>query len=292
MGSQCVICGSTKEDVVREDKIRIGRFGTLSSENYRILRCADCLVERLEGAAMDYESEEYRELVDGADGVDEYHRIHDKEQAEKLAIFGSDKIRDGIIADVGCGGGSFLDLIKGMARTTIGIEPNASFGVELENKGHTRFSYTDDALSQYEGKVDAAVSFSVVEHVEDPLGFLQGIRKLLRPKGRFLISTPNRDDILNSLLPEVYPSFFYRQVHRWYFDSSSLERLGKEAGFSSVKVMHHHRFDMSNFVGWLHEQRPTGLGKLPISEDLSQMFVKALETSGKSDYLYAWMEVA
>jgi SAM-dependent methyltransferase len=123
--------------------------------------------------------------------------------------------------------------------------------------------------------------------VDDPVTLLREIRSLLRPGGRLLISTPNLRDWLLELLPKDYAAFFYRTVHTWYFDQSSLETLSRAAGFAGCRVRSVHRFDLSNALVWLRDRRPSGLGAVSVSPVLNAAFAGWLESEGRADYLYA-----
>ena len=80
--------------------------------------------------------------------------------------------------------------------------------------------------------VDLAVSFAVLEHVEDPVGLLRDIRELLRPGATLWVSTPNSADAMLELLPDVYAGFFYRSAHAHYFDGGFVSPVG--ARFQSM----------------------------------------------------------
>ena len=286
-GRACRICGGLEHDELYRGPIRIGRFGELSPEPHAVWRCLGCGAGWLPGVAVDYESSEYRLLVDGTAHVDDFHRLHDGEQAERLRMLGTGELRGRVVMDVGCGAGSFLDLVKGMCETTIGIEPTASLRECVAAKGHQAFAYSDKVPAQWEDRVDAAVAFSLVEHVDDPVALLRDVRRLLRPGGRLLVSTPNRSDWLLELLPDDYRAFFYRRVHRWYFDGAALTALLRHAGFEGVSVRCLHRFDVSNAVLWLRDRRPTGLGTLSLPAAWNDVFRTMLEATGRGDYLYA-----
>ena len=91
------------------------------------------------------------------------------------------------------------------------------------------------------------------------------------------------------LLPDSYAAFFYRVVHRWYFDAASLQAVARQAGFSDVKLRYFHRFDLSNLLIWLRDRRPSGRASLAVSPVVDAAFIRWLESNGRSDYIYAWL---
>ena len=250
----CRICSAAKWTPLYHGPIRAGKPGQFSAQPANVYQCDDCGAGFLPGESVDYEGAEYRERVSENTKPERYREIHDREQGPKLKLLGSEKLRNKVIADVGCGAGSFLDLVGGMASQTVAIEPTVDYHDALRLKGHAVFNYTSAALLDWRAGVDLAVSFSVIEHIEHPLEFLREIRSLLKKGGRLLLSTPNRDDWMLDLLPEEYGAFFYRQVHRWYFDAASVRRLGELAGFSETTLVYHHRFDLSNALLWLRDR--------------------------------------
>jgi 2-polyprenyl-3-methyl-5-hydroxy-6-metoxy-1,4-benzoquinol methylase len=284
----CGICGSEARERLFSGQIRDGRFGQLSQEVETIWRCSGCGVGFLDADAnIDYASSEYRELVDGSAEVRRYYELHDAEQAAKLNIVGTNRLRDKVIMDVGCGAGSFLDLVKGYAVETIAIEPTRDYHPALSSQGHRVFSLCSDAAAELERKVDIAVCFSVIEHVADPTQFLREIHRLLKPGGQLILSTPNVDDWLIELSPDRYAPFFFRTVHRWYFSGKSLEYLAAAAAFRDTTVRYVHRFGLANLLAWLRDGRPTGHNAFQVWSTLDAAFRSALESSGRADYIYA-----
>lgn len=278
------ICRSPERELLYSGPIRIGRFGEITSELRNVWLCRGCGAARLEAEAIDYVSNDYRDRVAGGGAEGDFYRIHDGEQAEKLARLGTAGLRGAVLLDVGCGAGSLLDLARGYCRATLGVEPSISLREAAAAKGHAMFPDCSQLPAEWRGGVDHAVCFSVIEHVEDPLALLREIHAL-KPGGRLLLSTPNRLDWMLELLPE-YVRFFYRLVHRWYFDAKSLSALVRLAGFDQVEVSHAHRFDVSNAVLSLRDKQPTGLGKLSIPPIADDMLRRLLQATGRADYLY------
>jgi SAM-dependent methyltransferase len=258
------------------------------------MRCAACGVEVLtsphQSGAAYYADGTYRaEVGEGADAESFFER-HDHEQFSRLAMLERIPLRGRLVADVGAGAGSFLDGVRGFAKATIAIEPDRNYHESLRGRGHLVFDDTRAALAETKGRVDLAVSFSVIEHVDDPVTLLGDIRALLGPSGVALVSTPNRDDVLLAAGCDAYRRFFYRVVHRHYFDGSSLRQAAQRAGFKSCELVFKHRFPFSNFVAWLAERRPAGASApSPLGDSFDRTWIAALEQSGRTDYLYAFL---
>jgi len=286
----CRICGDAEWSVLYNGPIRVGKFGDWSKSDHTIWKCSNCQAGFLNQVPLNYESAIYRNLVDGSSSPEDYYTLHDGEQANKLKILGTEKLRGKVLADIGCGAGSFLDLVKGYASKTIAVEPAHLFQQELRNKGHKTYSYCKDALKDWEGAIDIAVSFAVIEHLENPLEFLKEIKLLLKPDGFLLVSTPNYQDWLIDFLPAVYDRFFFRYVHLWYFTGNSLEKLGSLAGFSKVNIKYIQRYDLSNALFWIRDHRPTGQGKTSVFRDLDAIYKMTLEKQERTDFIYAQMK--
>jgi SAM-dependent methyltransferase len=179
--------------------------------------------------------------------------------------------------------------LKGVASTTIAVEPAMSFHNELQSKGHNTYRYCKDAINDWENSVDIVVSFTVIEHIKDPIGFLKEIKSLLKPNGYLLISTPNTDDWLLEFMPVDYGRFFYRYVHKWYFNCESLKFTSNAVGFKDISIRFIQRFDISNAILWAYKRSPTGLGKFKLFDGLDGAYKNYLEDKGRSDFIYAWM---
>jgi 2-polyprenyl-3-methyl-5-hydroxy-6-metoxy-1,4-benzoquinol methylase len=289
--SSCPICKAVQLDILYNGKIRMGRFGTDSEQSHSIQHCTSCDAAWLEGTFFDYASKDYREKVDGDASIEDYYRIHDCDQARALAELGTDGLRGQCVVDIGCGGGAFLDLVKGFASSTIAIEPAVFYHEALHSNGHLVYSSIEEALEKHAGLVNQVVLFSVIEHVDDPVVLLDQARRLLRTGGRILLSTPNREDWLLELLPSEYGAFFYRAAHRWYFNAKSLRRIAEMAGFTDTEIRYRHRFGLANFLMWLRDRRPAGHASVDVSPVLDAAFVGAMNDSGLGDYIYAVLQV-
>lgn len=93
------------------------------------------------------------------------------------------------VADLGAGSGAFALRLK-----SAGFEPIAlDMNVDVRPQG-IRFIEADitDLSSIFEpGSLPAAVAIESMEHLRDPIGFLQSVLNVLEPGGIFLATTPN-----------------------------------------------------------------------------------------------------
>ena len=288
----CKICGNEVFRLVYDGPIRLGRFGDISDKSYKLYRCQECqtisLPKTFEDITEYYEGDSYRNDVNGSASVENYYRQHDKEQIRNLSLLGTGIFRNKVVTDIGCGAGSFLDSIRGYALNTVAIEPSKNFQGVLSRKQHVSFPYTADALKYLRSEVDIAVSFSVIEHIEEPISFLSEIKALLKPGGRLFLSTPNSEDSLLEAIPQEYGSFFYRKVHLWYFNAHALSYLLKKVGFNEIKISFHQRFGLGNFVRWIRDKSPQGDCKMDfISPTVDLIWKSELEQIGRADYLFA-----
>lgn len=91
--------------------------------------------------------------------------------------------------------------------------------------------------------VDAVVSFETIEHIPDAPGFLREARRILRPGGRLIGSTPNQEQL--PFTPQAFPFHV-----RHYLPSEFTALLGAE-GFAVERVVSNaHRKKRDIVEGW------------------------------------------
>lgn len=285
----CEICGTHSWTRVYVGDVRDGVYGRICADT-QVFRCGGCGVERLDEAACPdeafYETPAYRQRLQ-----EELSKEGHYDVADELQIFAEQamwpvSLRGKTVADVGCAGGSFLDHVSGRIGRAIAVEPCSIYHDSLRERGYEVLPYAA-AGTALKGQVHLATSFQVIEHVSNPRQFLADIRPLLAVDGELLLSTPNRNDILMDILPEDFPSFFYRVVHRWYFTADTLAACAKAAGYDVVDTHFVHRYGMANALCWLRDRKPTGRKRLsaitPLADELWSAY---LVQRGKTDCLY------
>jgi 2-polyprenyl-3-methyl-5-hydroxy-6-metoxy-1,4-benzoquinol methylase len=96
------------------------------------------------------------------------------------------------LLEVGVGQGHFLRAAKCQGHNCYGVELNSKAAAIVRELGFEVYEQSLNDLSAHCAKrFDAICSFQVLEHVPNPLEFLQGMLSLLKPGGRLLLSVPN-----------------------------------------------------------------------------------------------------
>jgi SAM-dependent methyltransferase len=105
--------------------------------------------------------------------------------------------RGGALLDVGCGSGRFLARAAALGYRVTGFDFNP-VAVQI---ARSRFGLKDVHCASIEEfraqnpgrRFDVVTAFEVLEHVEDPRGFLQTLFDWIRPGGFLALSVPYRD---------------------------------------------------------------------------------------------------
>jgi SAM-dependent methyltransferase len=98
------------------------------------------------------------------------------------------------VLDVACGAGFGLEMLHHAGAHAIGVDYDASALCEVrQRQPGARLLHADAArLPLHDASIDLVVSFETIEHVPDARALVVEIRRVLKPSGRLVLSTPNR----------------------------------------------------------------------------------------------------
>tara|TARA_Y100000310_G_scaffold112639_1_gene111126 strand:+ start:193 stop:804 length:612 start_codon:yes stop_codon:yes gene_type:complete len=139
----------------------------------------------------------------------------------------------GKLLDIGCGAGSFMDIMRASGWAVEGVDINSAAVTYCESKNHVCSEVDVDKASwpSSEGDYNAITLFDLVEHVSDPQYLLYRISKILAPGGVVVISTPR-----------IPADGFGEWKHlKWdehvsYFDEVSLSKMLASLGYQLVRM--------------------------------------------------------
>ena len=140
----------------------------------------------------------------------------------------------GIILDIGCGYGFFLEEMKQQGWEIEGVELSIpAADIARKKTGATIHSCSVEKM-QVDSRYDVITLFYVIEHVADPLEILRSIRKLLAPGGIIVLRYPNTSPLL------MFSGALARRLrlmqapsHLYDYNGKSMHLLLDKAGYKS-----------------------------------------------------------
>lgn len=117
--------------------------------------------------------------------------------------------RQSIVLDAGCGRAGFAIPWQQFSRSVIGVDISPKIG-ENPWVGH-KIRGNLYQLPLVDGSVDVAILRYVLEHLEWPVEALREVARVVRPRGKIIVLTPNRAHYV-CLIARVTPHSF----HGWF----------------------------------------------------------------------------
>ncbi len=140
--------------------------------------------------------------------------------------------------DIGTGPGLFLDALRIRNRVATGIEPSIQAFNHAISKGHNVVNaFFDSTFASQLGEFDAGHLSEVLEHIPNPLEFLENVKSVIKPGGYICIVVPNDYNPIQKVFTAITGKgkwWLAPPFHLNYFDRSSLENLIAKAGFEVV----------------------------------------------------------
>lgn len=159
-------------------------------------------------------------------------------KAEQISRLCAEKGRDvGCIVDVGAGAGFFLDAWMQLwpGCRGIALEPHPGLAAACRTKGYEVVErFAEDAPP--DASADLAISLEVLEHVYDPLAFVQAVHGLVKPSGSALFTTLTASGFDIQVLWDKAQCIIPPQ-HLNFMTLEGLEALMTRAGFDSVTIL-------------------------------------------------------
>lgn len=224
----CPLCGGT------------GKQPFLSKGTVQLVRCGSC--------SMVYANPIEAELANGLfyDRMGtSFYLSEDKLRSDFAAVRFERELRlfrnhcpSGSVLDVGCSTGAFLNQLRtrypgayettGTDVTSAALDHAASLGIRV-----LRQSFLEMTAKQ--GPWQTITFWAVMEHLTEPVRFLEKARDLLTPGGFCFILVPNLDSLAVRLLGTKYRYIMPDHVN--YFSSRTLRDLAERVGGFRVERM-------------------------------------------------------
>ena len=228
---------------------------SLSAGCFRHRLLGNCGKEALMSASkLPPDGERYLPEFEGTIELEHLHRY----QLARTLTSGRD------VLDIACGEGYGSDILAATAKSVVGVD------ISPDAVAHARSHYRDPRIFFRVGSatdipipdasVDMVVSFETIEHLVDHDRMMQELRRVLRPNGILLISSPNKLEYSDKPgyanrfhLRELYTEEFVALVDRYF---AKTKRYGQKLSAASLIA---HDVDTGPFHFFAGTGRRTGI---------------------------------
>lgn len=252
--TKCLLCAGTAE--LKEKQFP----GFQEPETFEIYHCVDCgtafSLPRVETTKMYENIYKSGSLVPGYNRYWKYAHtvksitnpleyLSESEETywgvkEALSLFVSDK-RSAKILEIGSGLGYLTYSLIKENYNIFGIDISHTAvkrAIELFGEHYLCVDLFEFASFNAE-LFDMVILTEVIEHVDNPLHFIESIIKLLKPGGRIIMTTPNKSIYPSNIIwaTELPP------IHYWWFSENSIEYIAKKlnVNFSLVNFYKYYK---------------------------------------------------
>lgn len=242
--SACPACGDPGFRVLFRATDRLYRTTT---KEFHIVECKGCRMLRLDPCPSirelpDYYPKNYwfAPTGDPASRMEEGWRrfaLRDHVSFVERAI--RDSGERGLVLDVGCGGGLFLNLLReAIDLPVLGLDYSLDAArVAWESNAVPAFCGTLCQPPVPPESCAAVTMFHILEHLHDPESYIRQARQLLRPDGRLIIQVPNASCWQFLLLGENWNGVDVPR-HLIDFRENDVVRLLESGGFEVLRMKH------------------------------------------------------
>lgn len=145
------------------------------------------------------------------------------------------------VLDLGCGSGEFLNELQKRGCEVWGVDSDR-IDIELakqqfELKNLYAMSFDDFFKKLGLPQFNIITFFEVIEHLDDPLGFIQKIKKFLKPDGKIFLSTPSRERIMSDNYEWDFPPY---HLTRW--NETAIRKLLQKVNLKIISISYVDQF--------------------------------------------------
>ncbi len=234
---ECPLCGQSDARTLFEGTDRLYRT---TAEIFRVVECAGCGLMRLDPWPAPenlrrYYPDEYwfAPHTDTASRLEEAYRRF--VLRDHLRFVWRAAGSEGLVLDVGCGGGLLLGLLRQQGCDVAGLETSEAAARAAWKHNGVRVVCGDLARAPVaRGSCRALTMFHVVEHLADPVAYLKSAHELLAPDGRLVVQVPNASSWQFLLFGSHWNGMDVPR-HLVDYRERDLERLLARCGFEIVR---------------------------------------------------------
>lgn len=235
----CEICGS--RDLIHTYNGKDRLLGI--NGEFEILQCKHCDLYLVspklpEEEMSNYYPQEYlcyRKAIEDSENI--FQRINQSLARNKLCRQVEKRTKQkGILLDVGCATGIFLDGMRQRGWQVRGVEPNQDAAQYAQDRfGLDVFPGYLHEVKLESDTFDVVTIWDVLEHVPDPHAFVNDIYRVLKPGGLIIANLPNGEAWERYLFGKYWVGW---EIPRHYrtFTPTSIKNFLTGQGFTNIDV--------------------------------------------------------
>jgi len=171
----------------------------------------------------------------GSESAARHEQLSTRRLRKMLALLGKPP-QEVQLLDVGCSSGAFLMTARKMGFDVQGVEASARASETARLAGLKVFTGVLESARFPDASFDAATLIELIEHLRDPRVLLTECRRILKPGGVLLISTPNAASWTARVMGRRWHGFSLSVMggHISFFNARSIVVIAQRCGFETV----------------------------------------------------------
>ncbi len=272
----CPICKSTSRRFILAKDRDGRRSGTIS-----IFQCNNCQTVHLGSYTSGFDAPlyDYYEKYKGSSKEILFNPFTAYSYRKLLNLL-AHHTRGKDILDVGCGMGAFVDTCtsagwnpQGIDLSKPAVEIAQSFGLPVKN-----LDFFCDSIRPK--SFDVITMFEVIEHLPDPVSFLQRAEAVVKPGGLVYLTTPNFGSIDRRVLGKEW-SAIHRE-HLTYFTPSTLKTAVKASSGFLIERLETHNLSTHSIKSLTHSFWGNSSNERALSTASNDESIRSLMYSSRS----------
>jgi 2-polyprenyl-3-methyl-5-hydroxy-6-metoxy-1,4-benzoquinol methylase len=227
----CPLCGS-------QENRRLYEFAP-----FAVVRCAGCRLYYLTPRVSESDLIRHYSRDYFAGGDRNYADYSGQEAALRITFrqllrqMAKRELTGGALLEIGCGYGYLLDEAGPFFDRRVGTDFSPQAAAQANQKADRVYAGGIEQVRVGES-FNCIIATQVIEHVYQPIQFLESLRGHLVKGGSLLLTTPNMGGFWRRLMGRRWPSLKIPQ-HVQFFEKQTLSALLRHAGFSDVQTIPH-----------------------------------------------------